>query len=140
MRRIAIRHLVVLALALTWAGVIAQKRTVWDGIYTAEQAGRGASAYKKSCAGCHGGDLTGDGNAPSLVGESFAFQWSDTTVADLFKRISRTMPSDNPESLSPETYRDIVAFLFQSNKIPAGKQELVPDPDSLQLIAITAAP
>ena len=42
------------------AGVAArQARSVWDGVYTAEQALRGAPLYQQSCAECHGPDMSG---------------------------------------------------------------------------------
>ena len=50
--------LVVLAHAALTAQTPA--KTVWDGVFTAEQAERGAEAYKTSCSECHGGDLAGD--------------------------------------------------------------------------------
>jgi mono/diheme cytochrome c family protein len=121
-------------------GLAAQKRTVWEGVYTTTEAKRGTEAYQAQCAGCHGADLGGDTNAPSLIGESFSFQWSDRTVKELFTRIQTLMPPERPGSLAPETYRDIVAFLLQSNKIPAGDHELDTAPDQLEQISITAAP
>ena len=36
-----------------------QRASVWDGVYTAAQAQRGAPLYEKDCAECHGADLTG---------------------------------------------------------------------------------
>ena len=36
-----------------------QSQTVWDGVYTAEQAKRGAEVYANHCASCHGLALTG---------------------------------------------------------------------------------
>ena len=52
----------------------AADRTVWDGVYTEEQATRGRADYLKACASCHAADLRGGSTAPSLVEESFAFQ------------------------------------------------------------------
>jgi mono/diheme cytochrome c family protein len=112
-------------------------RTVWDGVYTAEQADRGKALYTQSCAACHKADLRGDGTSPSLVEEGFAFQWNDTSVGELFEQIRKLMPSDRPNSLPPQSYRDIVAFIFQSNKFPAGDQELGADLDALNRIRIT---
>ena len=34
-------------------------RTVWDGVYTREQAQRGEKLYEQECGRCHGDDLTG---------------------------------------------------------------------------------
>ena len=113
-------------------------RTVWDGVFTATQAERGQALYMSACAGCHAKDLRGDSTAPSLVEESFSFQWDDMSVGELFVRIRTLMPSDRPNSLSGQSYRDIVAFLLQSNKFPPGQQELDADPDALKQIRITA--
>jgi quinoprotein glucose dehydrogenase len=91
-----------------------------------------------ACASCHAKDLRGDSTAPSLVEESFSFQWDDTTVGELFTRIRTLMPSDRPNTLSAQRYRDIVAFLLQANKFPPGEKDLDADLDVLKLIRITA--
>jgi mono/diheme cytochrome c family protein len=113
-----------------------QARTVWDGVYTEEQATRGQAQYMRACASCHAADLRGGSTAPSLVEESFSFQWADTTVGELFERIRTLMPSDRPNSLSSQAYRDVVAFILQANKFPSGAKELDSDLDSLRQIAI----
>ena len=113
------------------------RRSVWEGIYTEEQAGRGQALYTRTCASCHAADLRGGSTAPSLVEESFSFQWDDATVGELFERIRTLMPSDRPNSLSAQSYRDIVAFLLQSNKFPSGEKELDADADALREILIT---
>jgi quinoprotein glucose dehydrogenase len=115
------------------------QRTVWDGVYTEAQAQRGQAAYKQSCEACHADDLRGRGNAPSLIEESFTFQWGDLSVADLFAK-TQLMPSDRPGSLPLQTYIDIVTFLLQKNEMPAGPQELGTDVASLKQIFITAKP
>ena len=112
-------------------------RTVWDGVYTEEQASRGQTQYMQACASCHAKDLRGDSTAPSLIEESFSFQWDTTSVGELFERIRTLMPSDRPNSLPAQSYRDIVAFILQSNKFPAGEKELDADPDALRQILIT---
>ena len=113
------------------------RRTTWDGVYTDEQATRGKALYARSCAGCHKADLRGDGTAPSLVEEDFAFQWGDETVGELFQRIRKLMPSDRPNSLPAESYRDIVAFILQANAFPPGPVELSADADALNQLVIT---
>ncbi len=51
------------------AGVRAQAgASVWDGIYTEAQATRGQTEYASHCAACHGANLSGTGEAPSLSG------------------------------------------------------------------------
>jgi hypothetical protein len=110
--------------------------SVWDGVYTAEQAMRGRTAYMQSCAGCHADDLRGRSTAPSLVEESFAFLWGDMPVGDLLDRIQKVMPPDRPGSLPAQTYRDIVAFVLESNGFPSGSKELDSDLDALRRITI----
>ena len=111
-------------------------RTVWDGVYTEEQAARGQAQYLRACASCHAADLRGGSTAPSLVEESFSFQWADTTVGELFERIRRLMPSDRPNSLSGQAYRDVVAFILQANKLPSGDKEMDADVEALRQILI----
>ena len=139
----------VLIATIAWSGVDATggqdaatgpARTVWDGVYTEEQATRGQTQYMRACASCHAADLRGGSTAPSLVEESFSFQWADTTVGELLERIRTLMPSDRPNSLSSQAYRDLVAFILQANKFPPGERELETDPDSLKQILITGKP
>ena len=115
----------------------ASSRTVWDGVYTGEQATRGRTQYMRACASCHAEDLRGKSTAPSLVEESFSFLAGGTTVGELFGRIRTLMPSDRPNSLSSQAYRDIVAFILQSNKYPPGEKELDADPEALRQVQIT---
>ena len=119
----------------------ARGRTTWDGVYTAEQAERGKALYAQSCGACHAPDLRGLGTAPSLVEESFAFLWGDMSVGELFEKIRKLMPSDRPSSLSSQTYRDIIAFILQSNTFPSGSKELDADVDALnQILIVTKRP
>jgi mono/diheme cytochrome c family protein len=113
------------------------RRTVWDGVYTEAQAARGRMQYMQACSSCHASDLRGDSTAPSLIEESFSFQWGDATVGELLERIQKLMPSDRPNSLSSQTYRNIVAFILQSNRFPPGEKELDSDADALGQIVIT---
>jgi sugar lactone lactonase YvrE len=115
------------ASALAVSGSLRAQETtpnVWNGVYTAAQADRGATAYNERCAVCHGGQLGGTGEAPGLAGAEFLSNWSGLTVGDLFERVRVTMPFDAPASLSRDTYADIVAFMFKANGLPAGDREL----------------
>ena len=47
------------------------------------------------------------------------------------------MPMDNPGSLPPQNYADVVAYFFRANGFPAGKDELPIVADHLKLIRIT---
>src|SRR5690349_25016350 len=76
-----------------------QPKTTWDGVYSDDQAKRGADAYAKACASCHGPDLAGLDTAPSLTGSDFNASWNDQTLDDLFERARTSMPADAPGSL-----------------------------------------
>ena len=114
--------------------------TVWDKVYTDEQAARGKDTYMTECSACHSEDLGGSGYAPALKGDDFAFAWGDKSVGDFFDRIRKLMPPDNPGSLAAEKYRDVIAFVLRENKYPAGDHELSADPVALRTIKITAPP
>ena len=132
---------VMAALALVVAGAAysstaAQERTVWDGVFTEDQAQRGMGTYEQECSQCHLDDLLGDGIAPSLIGAPFHFRWSDLSVGDMLVAIRTTMPQGAPASLSPRAYADIVAYLLQVNEFPAGDTELPTGVDDLEGIII----
>ncbi len=111
-------------------------RTVWDGVFTAEQAARGAAEYKSACSECHGNDLAGDGFAPALSGGDFAGNWNELSVGDLFERIRISMPPSGPSTVTPALKADIVAHILNYNKYPAGKTELEGKTEVLKLIKI----
>ena len=111
-------------------------RSVWDGVYTEEQASRGERAYTQACSACHLGDLLGDGFAPALAGAAFSFRWTDLSVGDIFATMRATMPQGAPASLSPRAYADIAAYLLSVNDYPAGDEELEPNVPTLEQIRI----
>ena len=127
-----------LAAALTTTPA-AQDQTIWDGVYTEEQAARGQRTYDQECAACHLDDLMGDGIAPSLIGSAFFFRWSELSMGDMYTAIRTTMPQGAPASLSPSGYADISAYMLQKNDVPAGSMELPSDTDDLEAIMITEA-
>ena len=111
-------------------------KSIWDGVFTAEQAERGAGTYKTNCSECHGGDLMGDGFAPALSGADFQGNWNDLSVGDLFERIRISMPPSGPTGVTPAQKADIIAYVFNQNKYPAGKVELEPKTEVLKTIKI----
>ena len=113
-------------------------RSVWDGVYTSDQASRGRSSYREECTICHLEDLLGDGMAPALVGNPFRLQWDGRSVGDLYAAIRATMPQGAPFILSPQAYVDIVAFLLSRNEYPSSEEELRPDGPMLDEIVIEA--
>ncbi len=114
----------------------AQEKSVWDGVFSEEQATRGMATYEQECAQCHLDDLLGDGIAPALIGAPFHFRWSDLSVGDMLVAIRTTMPQGAPASLSPRAYTDIVAYLLKANEFPTGDMELSTQVEDLEAIMI----
>jgi len=111
-------------------------KSVWDGVYTTDQAKRGQPLYVRECASCHSSDLTGGESAPPLAGGQFMSNWEGLTASDLFKRMKESMPQNRPGSLSGQDNADILAYMFQVNGFPAGKTELARQPEALTSIKI----
>ena len=116
-----------------------ESRSVWDGVYTEEQAKRGEPVYRKECAACHGELLTGGESAPPLTGGAFLANWNGLTMGDLFARIRKTMPQSAPGRLTWQQDADILAFMLSVNKFPAGKTELYRQSEMLKAIRFEAA-
>lgn len=129
MRRVA----ALLAIGVAYAQT---SRTTWDGVYTEEQAKRGAALYSQNCASCHGTDLTGGESAPPLAGIPFFSNWEGLTVGDLFERMRVSMPADRPGRLSREQNSDIVAYMLKVNEFPAGQTELARQTETLKQIRL----
>ncbi len=121
------------------AGAQETTSSVRDGVYTDEQATRGADAFGRNCAVCHGAELGGMGEAPALVGAQFISDFNGLTLGDLFDRIRTTMPLNNPGSLGRDQYVDILAFLLRSNGFPAGARELYRRSEYLSTIRFETA-
>ena len=137
---IAAHHVCVALLGAVWSGaawlateasVGAQDRkTVWDKVYTAEQATRGKTEYETHCVGCHVKDLSGrdgGGEGPQLAGAAFTKKWDLQNLNQLYTEIKQRMPRDQPGTLSDDAYLSIVTYILQSNKYPAGEEPLAAD-------------
>jgi len=109
-------------------------RSVWDGVYTEEQAKRGEKVSAEQCARCHGQSLSGVESAPALVGDLFNANWEGVVLGDLFERIRLSMPLDTPGSLSRQQNVDVISYLLKVGQFPAGDKELVADATVLSQI------
>lgn len=120
------------AVSACWAA------TVWDGVYTSDQAAKGAELYAANCASCHGIALTGGESAPALTGGEFMANWNMLTVGDLFERIRTTMPADRPGKLTREQNAAILARILQAGDFPPGATALDTRTEYLKEIRIEA--
>jgi mono/diheme cytochrome c family protein len=113
-------------------------RTTLSGVYTEGQAKRGEGMYAEKCSSCHGPELAGLDQAPSLTGGDFNTNWNDLALNDLFERIRISMPADKPGTLSRQEAADVVAFILQRGSFPAGQSELSSDAEALKGIKFLA--
>jgi mono/diheme cytochrome c family protein len=99
--------------------------------YSAEQAARGARTYAATCARCH--------PPGQLDGQAFAIAWNEARVSTLYNTLRNTMPQDKPGSLTDQEYVDVIAYLLQQSKVPAGAAPLAPDSAALRQVRIAVA-
>ena len=100
----------------------ATPKSTSNGVFTAEQAKRGATAYNSNCSTCHGSELrSADREVPSLTDRSFKFSWIGKTIAEKFQIARDTMPPEDKHSLDDQVYLDIVSYILQFNNIPLEK-------------------
>jgi mono/diheme cytochrome c family protein len=118
--------------------VNAQAKSVNEGVFTAEQAKRGAALYSDKCAACHGDNLEGTGPMPPLAGQDFLNNWTGKSVGDLYEKTSTTMPATAPGTLTPAEAADLVAHLLNSSKYPAGSTPLATEVKPLLEIKLDA--
>lgn len=76
----------------------------------AQQAQRGENAFLASCTACH--------SSTEFTDAAFQRRWRNRTARDLFNLMSNTMPEDAPNSLAPERYVEIVAYVLTLNGFP----------------------
>ena len=113
----------VLTTSLTLIGRAGQLRSVTDGVYSSGPAARGEKVYQAQCAECHGAAMEGT-VGPPLAGESFLANYSARPLSTLVDRIQKTMPFNEPGSLSRQQSTDLAAYMLQGGKFRAGQGEL----------------
>jgi mono/diheme cytochrome c family protein len=97
--------------------VLAEARTIKDGVFTQAQVDAGKATYDTSCKTCH--DMRFYRDALK--------SWDGQPVLWMWETILGTMPADNPGSLMLEEYTDVVAYILSENGFPAGETALDPD-------------
>src|SRR5205823_13655277 len=132
LRRVAVFTIVATASVLLTLHA-QQAQTVRQGVYTEDQARRGQAAYKEQCSSCHGEMLEGR-LGPPLTGQDFIGDWAKQPLSELFGKIRNTMPQDDPGKLTPQETADIMAYILQSGKFPAGRADLSGDEAVLKQI------
>lgn len=111
-------------------GPPAQARTLIEGVYTVEQAKRGAELYDRHCSECHQPDQY----------KGFLARWVGLPVSFFYDIVSTTMPQNNPASLDRDEYTDLLTYIFSINSVPTGEEELDSDRATLDAITIAVPP
>ena len=124
------------------ASVVALKaqapaKTVWSGVFSADQAAAGKTLFENNCAQCHGMELNGGEMTPALAGSSFVANWQGSSLGDLFTRIHTTLPANDPGSMNNAETAQVLAYILSFNQFPAGAAPLPSDDASLGQIQIT---
>jgi mono/diheme cytochrome c family protein len=99
-------------------------------LYTKAQAEAGAGIFAAKCIRCHGANLQGTA-APAVAGSDFlrTAKQNGWTLAMIQYLVVNNMPMNAPQSLSPQEYASVLAFLLASNCYPPGGK---PFPDSAE--------
>ena len=85
---------------------------------SAGDATRGQALFTQRCAVCHGDTLQGL-VGPPLTGEAFAKVWGN--ASELEQKIQKTMPQDDPGSLTTAQASDLVAFIVRAGAANAAR-------------------
>lgn len=125
-------------LAATTARIAAQAKpatqtkaapvTTMSGIYTTAQAAKGEETYYTLCISCH--------PKGTYAGAGFKTNWGGKPLSDLYDWVLNKMPKNDPGSLTPAESVEVIAYILQQNKMPAGKTALAPNPNALFRILI----
>jgi mono/diheme cytochrome c family protein len=112
-------------------GLVAQdaQRTVRDGVFSPAQAARGERIFESICVNCHE-------MAEFTAAGAYLEEVDGQPLWETFDYVSSEMPEDDPGSLEPEEYADVLAYIFSVYGLPSGDTELPIDRASLRAIAI----
>ncbi len=92
------------------------QRSTNGSVYTAAQAERGRQVFGEKCSACH--------DPARFTGAAFFDAFDGKALKEVWDIASGTMPEDNPGSLKPQEYGDIIAYFLQLNAFPTGDAEL----------------
>jgi mono/diheme cytochrome c family protein len=96
------------------------------GVYTEAQAARGEETFAGICQSCH--------TKTEYTRATFSSKWGGRPLWELYFNISTMMPQNDPGSLTPQEYAQVLAFILKQNGMPAGREELPADSVVLKTI------
>jgi mono/diheme cytochrome c family protein len=133
------KHLVALAGSIVALGTFVlaafgqspdDSRTVRDGIFSVAQVERGRDSFTWICMNCH--------EMEEFTGVSaYLEEMEGKALWEIFEYIWAEMPEDDPASLEPEEYADVLAYVLSVYGLPAGDADLPTDRATLEAITLT---
>ena len=100
------------------SSLVAQSKTVEDGVFTQAQVVSGQTVYETRCASCHSMKEYRD----------LLKSWHGTPLIDFWYNILGNMPADNAGSLMESEYTDVIAYILSENGFPSG--DVILDPNN----------
>jgi cytochrome c553 len=110
--------------------------TIWNGVYSPDEAERGKKTAARLCENCHGTDLKGTDKAPRLTGKEFFDQWNDLRLSDVVAYIQSAMPRTHAFYVGPDDTRDIIGYMLRESGVPAGRLPISKDMNVLNQIFV----
>ncbi|NGP17219.1 c-type cytochrome [Devosia aurantiaca] len=86
---------------VTGGDIDTSERTIWDGVFTAEQAEAGGKLYTQYCQGCHGKTGRGSPGGPGVTGANLNKKWEETSLLDFWTFAHTNMPPALPAGSVP---------------------------------------
>jgi mono/diheme cytochrome c family protein len=115
--------------ALTAFGQAPAPQSVRDGVFSVAQVERGRDSFTWVCMNCHElEEFTGVG--------AYLEEMEGETVWEVFEYIWAEMPEDDPASLEPTEYADVLAYILSVYGLPAGDTDMPTDRTTLEAIKI----
>jgi len=93
-----------------------------------DQATRGRTVFLGMCRDCH--------TPEEQSGDKFAKRWLGRSLGDMYEYLITEMPKNDPGSLSPDDYANVMAYMLRINAMPVGTRELPADVAALKKIQI----
>jgi S-disulfanyl-L-cysteine oxidoreductase SoxD len=121
------------------SGTTPSKMTIYDGVFTVEQAESGRRIYAEGCQACHG-PTAGGAQCPNLIGPVINNKYAGIPLSAYYAFMQTNMPKGNPGSLGDQDYADIMAFILKMHGANPGEHRLTPDQALLDNIVMGPKP
>ncbi len=116
------------------------EQTIYDGVFTAEQAEVGKAVYTANCASCHANSMRGGPGGKRIIASVINTKYADLPLSAYFGFMQSAMPPGQEGSLTDKEYIDTLAYILQTHGAEPGDQELTADYEKLDYIIMGRKP